>query len=1062
MKNTIKGLILVLIILTVSFMMPSFVDNADYTKAADGDIYTIVEIVPYKGMGEIGYQIGKQEPVNKELLSMNTAVSYLSFLKEGTISVYPSYVEKPQSDYNQTEEGWFESETYLPQNGYFENIGRGGFDKRNWEERYDRVPDGTGRYDIFLDSDELSNNYELYDQTWVKNVKAYFVYGVSTGIQLYKNYVEYDIYSVTENLTKTGDYDYDYDTHNFLLNKSNGDYDVIFERDNNGHYYMTNDYEIVEDHSGDYYCQVYYKSNRQNKGNYNLKTFSFIFDDENGGVYNWVQDDEALNKPYNYYEDSSGKIWVQGYQIWYLYQYTFNVELINNEFFKRDTLSIPSTQLRDYPVEVITITPEELNLPENYHYLEEADYFYINADYKQDANYIMLYEKYSDAGLILPNEDKYADGQNSKRDNLNFALHDLSWDNVEKIFMRAAGIGGNKAELEFKQTDEFYQDAISDIDSAVNNPYDFLKKQVAKSDLYDIKTATQCNLAKLKLMCNQGKPDDFYNAFMNSVTLDYFITKQYVALNLTGSTGSFFNLDSRDPSPIADAAIYWNEDTFVSPETADDETEDGTEGSNLGTLKRVLNIQPTADFTASETMIHDILGEDANVSIVNMTSTQFNGCMEDINTRYDMIYMGGINGAGRFNFDYYGDTNFNYNTLDEYYYFSVGDRMNSSKTLIRYRGNDITLQKKNDLLNYIAAGYPIVLELNLFQLNGIDRSVSTNIYSFVSNERYGNQNVLSTGNFLSSNYYTRRTFTNSLNSALNIERPILQLLEPTLGINSPVKYVSVNPETEILTIKFALLPNGDNNYNAFVYLDKNGDGIFDTSEKMQPLSGGSAWVDITEGTTYSNQYNMSDLNGVNQWKLVVSRSDNALIKSEVTGFVANTHKKSLYILHIKESSSTYGLGEKVYDSASLILKYAGDDKLTDYDLKFTTMTVQEFEAQYVPTGQAYVKSLPATNKLAAYHLLILDNPNTAISNAKGAVSNIKDEFVNNLGIIFTKNALGYLNQVNYFVPPNIPSWTIIHITDLIAMHLNITVVTIPCTITEILMLAVVLEVITHM
>ena len=146
-------------------MMPSFVDNADYTKAADGDIYTIVEIVPYKGMGEIGYQIGKQEPVNKELLSMNTAVSYLSFLKEGTISVYPSYVEKPQSDYNQTEEGWFESETYLPQNAYFENIGRGGFDKRNWEERYDRVPDGTGRYDIFLDSDELSNNYELYDQT---------------------------------------------------------------------------------------------------------------------------------------------------------------------------------------------------------------------------------------------------------------------------------------------------------------------------------------------------------------------------------------------------------------------------------------------------------------------------------------------------------------------------------------------------------------------------------------------------------------------------------------------------------------------------------------------------------------------------------------------------------------------------------------------------------------------------------------------------------------------------------------------------------------------------------
>ena len=1022
MKNTIKVILLFIIITAVSFLMPNFINNTNYTEAADGDPFTVIQIVPYKGMDVVGYLVDDEEPIQKELMSIDNAASELAFLN-GAISVYPSYEESPLPVSGNPDIGWDWAGTYEYQNGYFEYVGyfNGGYYSRNRNvRRYIRVADGTGDYVTDLGSAQLDDVYSETNPLNRKNVNAWFVYGLSTGLPLYNNTEGYLPYSVTENPAETGDYYYDYDTGTFILNKGAGSYDVLFEHTNNttNVYYMTDDYEIVEDNSGDYSCDLRYVY--QAGGNYDrVRGYEYYYNNY-WGTYRWVEDDEALEKPYNYYEDNNNRVWVIGFPIYKQYQYKYNVELLNNEWFKRLTLGIPSSQVDAYPVEVITLTPEELNNPDNQHYIVEGDYFFFNADYNQDPGYIEAYEHYSQEGLDLPYEDKYSDGQNSKQDNLNFAYHDLLWSNVTSLFLRAAGIGFEVAPIIMDSA--AYLEALADVDVVNPSPYDFLKKVVAISDAYISKTGTICNVAKLNLMLDRNNLIKFHEDFMDPETTDYYITEVDVdiSINTTGKTGSFVRPDADDPTPLADASIYWNEDTFlpIVTEIPKDPIDDGTVGSNYRNYKRVLNIQPTADFTDSETAIRNMLSA-YDVQIVNITSIQFNGSVEDINARYDMIYFG--NGAGRFNWSG-GDTNFNYNNLDDYYYFSTGDYIWNTYYAHDnyYRGNDLTTQKIRELTAFLAAGYPIVLEQSLYQLTTV---YNGNFDNFIDARNNGNvSNFLNGNDFLSSNSGTRQTFINRLDAALEITRPRLRFIEPMIR-SDEVNYTRVDEDTNLLTIIFDiplknLLPSSIVFDGAF-FVDMNGDGLFDASEEVKS-DGESIWPGIRESSVnrYTYEYDMSGMNGVYKWRVLVKRQDNGEIRSDLTGYAVNTYKKNIKVLQLIDSIDSYSLENKVIDTGSLIFKYANNTALDEYNIIFDTMTVQDFVYLYDnegnPLGKHYNPMDASSNRLLGYHLLILDNPSVTIDNSDGAFTNIKDEIAKDLSLIFTKNLITGANQSTFY------------------------------------------------
>jgi hypothetical protein len=1146
MSRFIKGALLFVLIMGIAMLIPGFMENT--TKASDEaewsgdgrseyDGFLILEIMPYKGMGELGYLVDGQEPVDDELFFYNSGPGYFSHV-EGALKFFPSYVQKDIPSSGEIDYDWWPAITEVRKNGYFEEAGQGDdrYSVRENQTVYQPVAEGTGTHIAVLPANaRLDKVYQVnYEPFMRQNVKAYFTSRIPEDESLlFSRTVKYKPYCVKASDDKTGDYDYDAERDLFILDPGKGSYDVIFEQDDNGKYYMLNNYKIVEDNSGEYsYADIRYVP--QNGGNYIEITNGMTFEYQRwyGGNYKFVEDDTALTKP-NFSKETVGgrtRIWVHGQKIMKRYQMTYKLGIVNNEWFKRFALEVPSEMANDYPVRVITVTPDELNanLHNEQDLIDQADLIYINA-YEHDYLYIQLYEQFSYEGLALPSHMKYHNNNAKKAAELNFARHDINWTVTEKLFRKIAGIGCKKAAAIVDCA--FYFQAVDG-----EGPYSAYYRNNSGlganySDWGSDVGATSINMAKLYIMIYQRNKIDFYNSFMNPDTTAEAnrIKARMVATGVspTGTTGSFIRPQA-SYGPDHNFALYWNGNTFLpwglnadgvmvefpqasfkdmgifnpdmnrdknnltenvltlygdvgriegkrfieavtipdkngdgisetlprfeltkiitgagkgygntggisypggggvegppSTEVPDDPgiiPEDGSEGSNLRSYKRVLNIQPTAGFAQSEADIRSILAG-YEVQIIHMTSTQFNSSLEDINSNYDMIFMGsGISGGVNYNrFPITGNkTDFNDDSLDSYVYLNQGDRMKlagGSEPIVRYQSNDLTKQKVNELTDFLRAGYPIVLDSYLYGLTSPAGSVmsGTNIYSFITSSKgissYRLLNLADCGG---------TAFKSRLKDGLEITKPRITLV-------SPDKSAGMVTETNELQLEFILYPWEDMRpyyrYNVFFYVDRNADGIFEGTDKINITSvDGSNWQNILLSTSSRRlKYKVTDLNGVYQWMLSVERADNPYIRANVKGYVSNTNKETLNILQIRDNSSTYNLKTNTENNlTTLIYQLAGEGKLSQYNLKFDSLTVSEYEALFAPPNTPYSSLNPeATGKLSKYHLLILDNPEDEIDDSYGAARNIRDEIMRNLGVIFTKNALGYDRQKQYYSP----------------------------------------------
>gem|GEM_PF-4602126 len=180
---------------------------------------------------------------------------------------------------------------------------------------------------------------------------------------------------------------------------------------------------------------------------------------------------------------------------------------------------------------------------------------------------------------------------------------------------------------------------------------------------------------------------------------------------------------------------------------------------------RVLDLEPTKYSTLTEEKIRQWLGINGdpsaklqNIEIVQMSTSEFIGKLEDLIENYDMIYIGGCIGPANANGSMNqsgGYTSYNDTTMNKLIYTHVGDlvQMDSTKapgfkgildkfnpgTLnyvqTRYSGNDITEDKYNELINYTNAGYPVVFDQTFFNGTSINKTYvddSSYIYKFMS------------------------------------------------------------------------------------------------------------------------------------------------------------------------------------------------------------------------------------------------------------------------------------------------------------------------------------------
>lgn len=387
------------------------------------------------------------------------------------------------------------------------------------------------------------------------------------------------------------------------------------------------------------------------------------------------------------------------------------------------------------------------------------------------------------------------------------------------------------------------------------------------------------------------------------------------------------------------------------------------------------------------------------VQITTMTTSEFIGRIEDLNSTYDMIYIGLRDGTLRKNTA--GTTLYNDSSLNGKVYLHVGDTVRASGELrgalgpgdvgniYRFAGNDITKVKREQLERYMASGFPVVFGEGFYNSDGTRNSYKVD----PSSQIYQLMGVSSTSlfrmDFLNRRLLEQKLFApkcriifGKTDGSLREEQcyPILyqdKTKNPALRDED----IYINGEVEsnrTMSYHFYIRDNSgeDRTYRIGLYMDINADGKYDTlTEEIHNISiwdedgyavnpqNLKAEVDYTLVTELDESYF-----GVLPWELQImdiAMPDNHYRVSKISALkVSDEDKIHINVLQIMADTNN---NLKLEDHA-LFKRYT--EELNDYVLHFKSMTVSQF------------KSLCGTGPYT-YYLEDSDEPRIDIKNATG-------------------------------------------------------------------------------
>lgn len=488
----------------------------------------------------------------------------------------------------------------------------------------------------------------------------------------------------------------------------------------------------------------------------------------------------------------------------------------------------------------------------------------------------------------------------------------------------------------------------------------------------------------------------------------------------------------------------------------------------------VLDLEPSNDFKLTVQQLRNMIpAYTGYIQIIQQTTAEFIGKNDDLNATYDLIYIG--TNTGKMNVDEAGLPVYNDPLMDGLVYSHVGDRilgydnlygvlkegssnikamsyidftdMAFAKSTIfrgfsrvtrndvegtylekvadfyRFAGNDITKLKLKELEDYISGGYPVLLEGKLFTCDNRVVDDSSNLYQFLYRNKGSASFVNKEELFLTSKQAIAQK---KLYDGINKEK-----LSIHMGV-SPVEFqVDVKStllEDRLLKYEFRVASSlnrvSSENYNWSIFVDSNADNIYEESEKI--LSGVSRI-----GETVSSSKAMPETYaGAIPWKLVVVKQGQSYIRSEKKGYAAfktaesteeERKKTRIHILQINSEDSTLNL-ERLLNppsgKSSLLYEYTKD--LDDFNVSIKTMAVSEFLALYQGSGNAYDKNQPVlTDKLyfvdkgvkKPYDMLIFGfgDSYSDIKNDNGALYNIQAFIDSGRSVMFTHDTTSFVN-----------------------------------------------------
>lgn len=481
---------------------------------------------------------------------------------------------------------------------------------------------------------------------------------------------------------------------------------------------------------------------------------------------------------------------------------------------------------------------------------------------------------------------------------------------------------------------------------------------------------------------------------------------------------------------------------------------------------RVLDIEPCMSdensYELNEAMVREwALGADASndeieldIIIDHMTTAEFIGKIDDINERYDLVYIG--TDTDHMNVDENGDTVFNDADMNGLVYFHTGDLRITSVDLagqldtehkgdkvytynqMRYSGNDITQEKRNELTSFLNASYPIVVSERFFTM-GDSTAAGGNI------GRVLNENIVDKSSYMyefldiakdKGNFFTRDEVAKDGMFGFYLNRPKIEFSNVLIcngkfadGYNSIYQIEQGLDGKYLLEYRFTIVNAGaastETRYRCQLYADADADGRYSAVEELGDISvtQNGKEVDPNEllvGREYVVKRAVpNEYAGLLPWKIQITQADNPNIHNGIIGYtkLKGLERERVNILQITrdpfyEKEELFNLQERVDDPKDMYHKLiygsfdqADGGKYTgiydDFDISVKTMTLTEFIKQHHDEPDILNK----------YNMLILGFADGYgdIANDDNALEDIRKYVTSGKSVLFTHDTISFVN-----------------------------------------------------
>jgi Cna protein B-type domain. len=442
-------------------------------------------------------------------------------------------------------------------------------------------------------------------------------------------------------------------------------------------------------------------------------------------------------------------------------------------------------------------------------------------------------------------------------------------------------------------------------------------------------------------------------------------------------------------------------------ETITPEPPAGTLSSNLN----ILEVQPATTYDLTTSFLSGAF-PNSTINLTQMSMAEFISKVEEINGRYDIVYIGNNTSGGSYTALGTAPTNLPQGGLN--------NGTGTSKEY--YSDNDITNRRANKLKDFINSKQLTIFDQSIFGSCLTNTKLYSNFISYKGNSTYPNFTPVNTSSGKTANLQAAFSVYNTGSSIA--KRPQLTINNPTTDM--PKIYDGSDASYQAdksLSFKFNINNNNNstaNNMTIKLYIDANGDGIYkETDDYAGKAENVYEKDNLNSDNGYTVNYHLSDsFIGLQPWKLELTDTSTGA-KSYITGataFKGNSGDEiRIRLLQLEPSGNTFS----VYSLHNV----QGQDLLYKdqvYRIDVTEMNIDDFNAAYAnstPTPAAAKVNGVATTAPTVlngnYDMLIMGFAdiygNGDLKNAN-AINALKNFMATNQSIMLTHDTLTF--QVN--------------------------------------------------